>query len=75
MKKCCPRSSVILFCCKQVQVGCYPTKICSFAGDGEEDEVGGETEPMASSQQQEQQDGESRGERSHLIVWQVTMQD
>ncbi|XP_023710608.1 C-Jun-amino-terminal kinase-interacting protein 4 isoform X5 [Cryptotermes secundus] len=44
-------------------------------GDGEEDEVGGETEPMASSQQHEQQDGESRGERSHLIVWQVTMQD
>jgi hypothetical protein len=37
--------------------------------------VEGETEPMASSQQREQQDGESRGERSHLIVWQVTVQD
>jgi len=45
------------------------------SGDGEEDEVEGETEPMASSQQREQQDGESRGERSHLIVWQVTVQD
>lgn len=44
-------------------------------GDGEEDEVEGETESIASSQQCEPQDGESRGERSHLIVWQVTVQD
>jgi len=44
-------------------------------GDGEEDEVEGETESMASSQQHEQQDVESRGERSHLIVWQVAVQD
>ncbi|KDR19135.1 JNK-interacting protein 3 isoform X3 [Zootermopsis nevadensis] len=41
-------------------------------GDGEEDELEGETEPMGSSQQQ---DRELRGERSHLIVWQVAMQD
>jgi hypothetical protein len=75
IETCFSHSSVILLCCRQVQVGCYPTKICSFSGDGEEDEVQGETEPMASSQQHEQQDGESRGERSHLIVWQVTMQD
>jgi hypothetical protein len=66
---CFPLLSVIL------QVSCYPPKICSFSGDGEEDEVEGETESMASSQQREQQDGESRGERSHLIVWQVTLQD
>ncbi|XP_069688441.1 JNK-interacting protein 3 isoform X4 [Periplaneta americana] len=44
-------------------------------GDGEEDEVEGETEPMAGSEQHEQQEGEAKGERSHLIVWQVTMQD
>jgi hypothetical protein len=54
---------------------CCPMKICSVAGDGEEDEVEGETEPMASSQQQELQEVESRGERSHLIVWQVAVQD
>jgi mitogen-activated protein kinase 8 interacting protein 3 len=44
-------------------------------GDGEEDEVEGETESIASSQQHEQQEIESRGERSHLIVWQVAVQD
>jgi hypothetical protein len=49
--------------------------MCSFSGDGEEDEVEGETESVATSQQHEQQDAESRGERSHLIVWQVTLQD
>lgn len=52
-----------------------PQKCVLFSGDGEEDEVEGETESVASSQQHEQQDGESRGERSHLIVWQVTLQD
>jgi hypothetical protein len=56
-------------------VTCYPTNICSISGDGEEDEVEGETESMASSQQHEQQELESRGERSHLIVWQVEVQD
>jgi hypothetical protein len=50
-------------------------EVCSVSGDGEEDEVEGETESMTSSQQHEQQDSESRGERSHLIVWQVTVQD
>jgi hypothetical protein len=50
-------------------------KICSVSGDGEEDDVEGETESMASSQQHEQQEVESRGERSHLIVWQVAVQD
>jgi hypothetical protein len=34
--------------------------------------VEGETEPVTSSHQQ---DGELKGELSHLIVWQVTMQD
>lgn len=56
-------------------VMCCHLKICSVSGDGEEDEVEGETESMASSQQHEQQEVESRGERSHLIVWQVAVQD
>ena len=54
-----------------------------FTGDGDEDEVEGETEPVASSQQQQQEQQQqqqqeqqelletTRGERSHLIVWEV----